>query len=168
MAENQTGGGSRSRGAARRRASAVLALAGVSTGCFSYVPAQPQALVTGKEAQVRLSLDGTRDLTTTLGPEVRFVRGVVDRATADTVVLRVRELQLIDGQVTTSTGTTVAIARQQMADLERRTLSPGRTVVAAGLALGAIIVVYVAARPRGSQGEILPPGGGPQTTIVPK
>jgi hypothetical protein len=140
----------------------------VSTGCFSYVPAQPQALMAGHEAQVRLSLDGTRDLTATLGPEVRFVRGVVERASADTVVLRVRELQLIDGQVTTSSGTSVAIARQQVADLERRALSPARTVVAAGLAVGAIIIVYVAARPRGSQGEILPPGGGPPTSIVPQ
>lgn len=168
MAENQTGGGSRSRSAARRRASAALAIAGVSTGCFSYVPAQPQALVAGGEAQVRLSIDGTRDLTAALGPEVRFVRGVVERASADTVVLRVRELQLIDGQVTTSTGTSVAIARQQMADLERRALSPGRTVVAAGLAVGAIILVYVAARPRASQGQVTPPGGGPPAAIVPQ
>jgi hypothetical protein len=124
--------------------------------------------MTGHEAQVRLSLDGTRDFTASLGSEVRYVRGVVERATADTVVLRVRELQLIDGQVTTSTGSSVSIARQQMADLERRALSPGRTVVAAGLAVGAIILVYVSARPRGSQGEILPPGGGPPAAIVPQ
>lgn len=122
----------------------------------------------GTEAQVRLTLDGTRDLAAVLGPEVRVVRGVVDRATTDTVVLRVRELQLIDGQVTASLGTSVAIARPHMADLDRRTLSPGRTAVAAGLAVGAIIVVYVAARPRGSQGEIVPPGGGPPAAIVPR
>lgn len=129
---------------------------------------RPEALQAGNEAQVRLTLDGTRDVTAILGPEVRFVRGTVERSTADSVVLRVRELQMLDGQITSSTGTLVALSREQMSDLERRTLSPGKTVVAGAFAVGAIVLVYVAARPRGSQGEITPPIGGPPAAIVPQ
>lgn len=164
----QDNGGSRSLSAARRRACATLALTGLATGCYSWVPARPEALPGGAQAQVRLSLDGTRDLTPVLGPEVRWVRGVVERSTADSLVLQVRELQLIDGQVTSSSGAIVAIARQQLADVERRVPNHAKTVAAVGLAVGAAVIVYVAARPRGSQGEITPPIGGPPAAIVPR
>lgn len=160
-------GGSRPRGAARRCTWLALAITSVSSACYSYVPARPEALSGGTLAQVRLTLDGTRDLTGTLGPEVRVVRGVVQRADADSVVLDVRELQLLDGQVTSSTGTTVVIARQQVSEVDRRVSSPGKTAVAVGLAVGAAVVVYIAARPRGRQGEVIGPPGGPQPSVVP-
>jgi hypothetical protein len=140
----------------------------VSTGCFSYLPVRPESLTNGADAQVRLTLDGTRDVTGTLGSEVRFIRGIVERATSDSVVMRVREMQLLDGSVVSNNGTVVALGRQQMSDLERRTLSPGRTAVAGALVVGAIVLVAVAARPRGSQGEIIPPIGGPPAAIVPQ
>lgn len=161
-------GGSRSLSAARRRACAALALAGVSSGCFSYVPARPESLPSGAFARVRLTLDGTRDLTPVLGPEVRMASGTVQRATADSLVLLVRELQTLDGQVTSSTGTPVAIARAQMVELDRRVTDKAKTTIAASLAVGAAVLVYVAARPRGRQGEILQPPPGPSTTRVPR
>jgi len=147
---------------------AVLALSGLQTACYSFVPAQPEGLVGGRQARVQLSIDGTRDLAANLGPEVRVITGVVERSSADSVVLQIRELQLVDGQTTTSSGTTVAIARRHIADLRRQVSSPAKTAIAVGVAVGAIVIVYVAARPRGNQGEIIGPGPNPNPVIVPR
>ena len=164
----RNGGGLRTVGAARRRAFVTLALTGLSTACYSYVPARPEGLSVGTQTQIRLTLDGTRDLTGSLGPEVRVVRGVVERSSTDSVIVRVIELQQIDGQTTSSTGTVVAIARQHVADMDRRISSPLKSAVAVALVVGAIVIVYAAARPKGSQGETRPPGGGPPAAIVPQ
>lgn len=152
----------------RRRAFATLSLALLCAGCFTYVPALPEGLREGMNTQIQLSLDGTRDVTGVLGSNVRLVRGIVQEGSADSVVLRVTDLQLLDGQVTTSNGTVISLARQQMADVRRRVHSPGRTATAVGLAIGAIVVVYVSARPRGGQGVIEPPPPPPPTSIVPR
>ena len=164
----RNGGGLRTCSATHRRAFVTLALTGLSTACYSYVPARPEALSVGTQTQIRLTLDGTRDLTGSLGPEVRVVRGVVQRSSTDSVIVRVIELQQIDGQTTSSTGTVIAISRQHVADMDRRISSPLKSAVAVALVVGAIVIVYAAARPKGSQGQTLPPGGGPPAAIVPQ
>jgi hypothetical protein len=152
----------------RLRAAVTLALSSVTSACYSYVPARPTALGRGEQAQVRLTLDGTRQVTSVLGDEVRVVRGVVQRFAPDSIVLLVNELQTLDGQTTTSTGTVVGIPMQHVADATRRVSSRYKTGIAIGMAVGAAVVVYAVARPRGSQGQILPPGGGPNTSLVPR
>lgn len=164
----RNGGGSHTRGAARRRAFVTLALTGLSTACYSYVPARPEGLSVGTQTQIRLTLDGTRDLAGALGPEVRVVRGIVQRSSPDSVIVRVIELQQIDGETTSSTGTVIAIARQHVADLDRRIASPLKSAVAVALVVGAIVIVYTAARPKGGRGQIIPPDGGPPAALVPQ
>ncbi|MCC6770127.1 MAG: hypothetical protein IT360_02855 [Gemmatimonadaceae bacterium] len=160
-------GAARETRASRRWACATLALAVLSTGCFTYVPAVPEALREGMNAQIQLSLDGSRDVLGVLGTDVRLVRGIVQSSSADSVVLRVMDVQLFDGQVTSSNGTVVSFGRQQMAEMKRRVHSAGRTAAAVGLAIGAIVVVYVSAG-SGSGGGIEPPPPPPPTSIIPR
>jgi len=91
----------------------------------------------------------------------------VQSSSTDSVVLRVMDVQLFDGQTTSSNGTVVSFGRQQMAEMKRRVHSPVRTAAAVGLAIGAIVVVYVSAG-SGGGGGIEPPPPPPPTSIIPR
>jgi len=160
-------GATRESRASRRWAFATLSLALLLTGCFTYVPAVPEGLREGMNAQIQLSLDGSRDVIGVLGSDVRLVRGIVQSSSTDSVVLRVMDVQLFDGQTTSSNGTVVSFGRQQMAEMKRRVHSPVRTAAAVGLAIGAIVVVYVSAG-SGGGGGIEPPPPPPPTSIIPR
>ncbi|MEI6740432.1 MAG: hypothetical protein WCK74_08980 [Gemmatimonadaceae bacterium] len=110
------------------------------TGCYTFVPTVAP-VPSGAEVQVTLTAGGSTTLTPVVGPNVREVEGTVIRVTRDTLVLAVSQSTTMTGERFVQSGTTVAIATNQMERTGLRQLSRRRT---AGLVV-AIVAVLAAA-----------------------
>lgn len=134
----------------------LFTLQAFAVACYSNVPVQPAGLVAGAQATVRLTLTGTQELERVLGPEIRSVTGIVERTTADTVYLEIRESRTLSDQLLSSSGNKVAIPTRVIAEMSLRTVNKRRswiaTIVAVASAVTLLIVAAAAAGGGGGSG----------------
>lgn len=126
-------------------------------GCYAYLPVATapggDAGLAGRTVRVTLTAEGTRQVEPALGTGVVEVEGVVERATADSVRLAVRQVATaVRGERFASTGNTVTVPRAVVSGMEVQQLSRSRTtMLAAGVtAVLAAIASLVSASAGGS------------------
>lgn len=154
------------------RATLLLPVAAWSlVGCYAYLPAATvpggDAALAGRTVRVTLTADGTRRVEPTLGAGVQEVEGVVERATADSLSMTVRQVTTATRERFASTGATVTLPRAVVSGTGVQELSRSRTaILAAGVAavLGSIAALVSASSGGSGTGDT---GPSPQPQRLP-
>lgn len=151
----------------RRRRIAVAACAtalSLQTACYGYQPVTHPLAPASQRLRVLLTPDGTVELARYLGPRIALVEGVLASVEPDgTMSVAVEWVQSVDGSRQAWMGEgRVALPAAYIGSVQQRTLSPGRSVIAAVSVTAAVIAIAVIAlRAGGSQGVGGDGSGGP-------
>ena len=155
----------------RRRVigSFLFVLTAFNTACYSFVPLQGGASPkVGGQVRVRLSPEGTSELSGSLGPAVAYADGVLAEVRSDgTIVVGVDAIQLTTGADQFWSGrNTVVFAPRQVAAVEVRQLNRDKTRVAViGTAVAVLAIFAIAIGSAGTKGQ--PDASGAGTTPPP-
>ena len=133
----------------------------LSTGCYNDLPLADPSPVAGTQVTAQLTKDGSTELARMLGPDARSVRGRVLATTDDQVVLAVSLVQGKGDEQTVWKGEQVSLPRTAVAWLWQRKLSLGRSLLAGGAFLGALIAAGKAFEGGEEGGVNVGGGGGP-------
>jgi hypothetical protein len=148
--------------AARRLIGGAMTVAVVSllSGCYAFIPTTSTTLAAATPVTVKLSAAGSVAMAQALGNAVDEIEGAVLRSSADSLVVAVENTYTTNRQKFSTTGTTAAIPRPYIEQVEVRTFSRKRTVlmIIGGVVLGAAAGASVAAG-----GGNSPPGNGGTT-----
>lgn len=130
--------------AARRSIGVALTLIGLVSmnACYAFIPTTNTSLAAATPVTVRLSLAGTVALQPVLGQGVNELEGTVLRSTNDTLVVAIEKMYTIGRQAFGSSGTTAALARPYIEEVQVRTFSRKRTALTI---IGAVVVGIAAA-----------------------
>jgi hypothetical protein len=122
-------------------------------GCYSAVPMVPGAPpVTGQRVSLRLTAAGTARVEPVFGPFIVSLDGTRESAATDSVVVRVTRTHHQAGTDETRQGDVVRLAPSEIAQIEGRRLSKGRTALVLGVVLGALALIPVALGSSGGGG----------------
>ncbi len=156
--------------AARRliRVAAAMLTAVWLSGCYAFIPTTSAVIPAATPVTIRLTLEGTVALQSTIGQGVNELEGAIVRSSADTVVVAVENTYTSSRQKFSSSGTEASIPRPFIQDVKVRTFSRKRTIltIAGGVGLAAVGAAAVAAGGSSSSGD----GGGgviPTRVVVP-
>lgn len=132
------------------------------SACYKSVPvSQPLQMQPGTVVQIRLNLEGTRQLERELGPEVRSVSGRLESVRGDTLFLALQESRTLNGQILTSSGNRVAIARPLISEASERVRNKRNSLLLTiSAVVGAVLLI-------GSATGAIGGGGGSGTTPPP-
>ena len=130
------------------------------TGCYAFIPTTNTALPAVTPVTVRLTEGGSLALQQVLGKGVNEVEGTVIRSSPDSLVVAVEHMYTTGRQKFSSSGTTAAIPRPYIDEVQVRTFSRQRTTL---MVIGGIAAAVVAGATV-SQGSGNAPGGGGGTT----
>ena len=143
-----------------------LVLLGASMiGCYHYVPVAGSSLVSGTPVTVNVSQSGSMKLASHLGNNVSVLDGTVVKASQEEIILSLNAIRR-RGELQPSSwaGENITLAAEDVADVDERTLSRGRTFLASSaLVAGATVVVIAIAKATGSASG----GGGQRPTPNP-
>ena len=142
------------------RACVAAFLVGVSTGCYSYVPA-PAGPMPGMDVAVRVNDRGRVALADSIGPSVDRIEGSVQSSSDSTLYLRITSVQYINGQSTRWGREPLAIRSDFMGDIRQKQFSRSRTMALAGAAVAGLVALIVSRELVGGgnvRGDT-PPGG---------
>lgn len=119
---------------------AVCALA-FASGCYTLVPVATATPPLGATVGLHITDAGRVALGGTMGPEIEMVEGRLVRADSQQYVVAVRAVHLLRGGVQTWSGERVTVRADQVARVEERKFSRGRTaaIIAAGVGMVAAI-----------------------------
>lgn len=149
-------------GAGRRvlRRSALLLLAPLCAGCYTYTTTPLSRLSPGMEVRAHISDAATERLQDVLGHSHGVVDGSVLSSQPDGVMLLVPVALRLQGDKLTSLNQRVSLPRSDILEIERRTLDRTRTglLVAAGVVT---VGVLVYGSLRGATSQASTPGGPP-------
>jgi hypothetical protein len=110
--------------------------------CYAFVPTTSSTLAETTPVTVRLTLQGTVALQPVLGQGVNELEGTVLRSSNDSLVVAIDKMYTLGRQAFGSSGTTAALARPYIEEVQVRTFSGKRTTL---MVVGAIAVAAVAA-----------------------
>ena len=118
----------------------AVALIALVSGCYKYVPVEPNGPPSGVRANLVLSDAGTVEMARWVGPSTRAIEGDVVSANAEGLTMAVRRLERRDGVEEFWKGEEVTVPRAAVASYTERKLSRSRTALltagALALALG--------------------------------
>lgn len=145
----------------------VLLLIGllVSAGCYRYVP--DPAPAPGTEVRLRLTNEAALRRGDGSSEPQFFMTGRVVPAAGPDLALEVVLMQTIDQFSRMELRDTMAVARQEIQTLERRELSPGRTVLFSTAVAAATYLTIRGAVLLAGGGEGEEEGPGPIQTLIP-
>jgi hypothetical protein len=141
---------------------AAVAALSVGTGCFTYVPISTSITATGSDVRVRLSPEGSTELSRVMGASINSVDGRLTAVSPDSgIAIAAQWVQTVQGLRERWTGApTFTFPRSYFSSVERRALDRRKSTVAAIAIVGAMAVVgTVAMRGGGSEGGRDPGGG---------
>lgn len=121
------------------RAAVLMFVFGVAQGCYTYTPIVGRA---DPGATLVLSLNdrGRSEMGEAIGTSASEVEGVL-RAENDSVfVLNVSSVKYLNGQSNAWSGEALTIGKTNVSSLREREFSRGRTMIAAGGGVGAILL----------------------------
>lgn len=141
------------------RCSALAAAIPVLSGCYTYVPAEPEAVPAGREVRISLS----REARTALPEEILaggpFLRGRLVGRDDDSLMLYIPVVVRQEGTLAAAIGQNVRVPASEVVELQRRELDGFRTgLVVAGVVGAATGIVLLIMDASGS------PLSGPQQT----
>lgn len=145
-----------------RRACVLAFLAGVSSGCYRYVPVQPVDTRAGMEVRLDVNDSGRVALAAGLGPSVSRIEGSV-RASPDTsYLLSVSAVEFVSGERQKWSGEPLSVRIGLVRKADERRFSKVRTTVAIVVGVGALLAFALSRDLMGS-GSIgrEPPDPGP-------
>lgn len=153
------------RGARLLRSACALGAATLVCGCYELHPTMDIQPRTDVQFRVELTDQARVAAADQLGPEVREVTGHVLSRSGDDVLMAVREVVYLRGDILKMTGDSVHFSRQQMASVTEKKFSVSKTMlVAAGVAVAA--GVFLGSKSLfgsgGSSSESVPP---PSTSL---
>jgi len=136
---------SRTTAAIRATGPAAIAVwSAISTGCYRYVPIDPQATpALGTEVRARLTDAGSVSLGPLIGNRIELVDGRLFAVADTAVTLAVTGTTGRLGEETSWRGEHVVFPRTMLTDLERRTLDRGKSWLAGGIALGVVAAIAI-------------------------
>jgi len=135
-------------------------------GCYSLRAVEPASVSPGDEVVVHLGLEASLRLSAQEGYEVRNLSGRLQSLDAGSVVLSTRAGRRVQGVAVDNTRRIFALDRQEVVLMERREFNRGRSLLAGGVALGAILWAVLEISGDGS-GSPEPPGDpGPPTPAI--
>ena len=152
-----------------RRARAVCALGAATLvcGCYDMRPMMDLQPSNDVQFKVELSDQARVAVANQLGPEVREVTGRVLSRTGDDVLIAVREVVYLRGDILKMSGDSVHLNRQTLTSVTERKFSlPKTLMVAVGVA--AAVGVFLGSKSLFGQGGTTPegpPAGGGTTTL---
>lgn len=111
-------------------------------GCYTYRPLSSPTPLPGQRVSAQLTTEGSRDLTTQIGPEVLHVEGNVVSADSSGVDLDVLEIESYRGIRSGWHGERVRLPLVAVAGMQQRRLSIGGTGLMAGALTAGLYVVY--------------------------
>jgi hypothetical protein len=122
----------------------VLAfLAGISTGCYSYIPIQTSAARPGMQVSLDVSDRGRVSLADSLGPSVDRIEGSVQQRTDSGYVLSVSAVEYVNGNRTKWSGEPLSVRDEQVGVARERRFSKMRTALTVAVAVGALLAVVL-------------------------
>lgn len=116
------------------------------SGCFSYVPAEPEMVPEGQQVRVYLGREALVDLAELGELQGPFVTGTVMRRDADRFLLRVPTTTRRQGFMVESLGQNVVIRTDQVVQMERRQmnhLGTGLLAVGSTVAVGGLVFFII-------------------------
>jgi hypothetical protein len=131
-----------------------------AAGCYYYRPLDVANPATGTYLSATLNDVGTDDLASTIGPDVRSVRGRVLTSDSVRLTFSVAAVSMHHGESITWKGETVTLNRGYLAGLEERRLARGRTILMIGATVLGVVTTYKVGQGIGLIPTTVPGGGG--------
>jgi len=123
----------------RAAALAVVFLCGIQSGCYANVPVPVQP-VPGSTIVLTLNDNGRAALGPRIGASVESVEGTLDTRSDSSYTLRMTGVTFTNGQTNKWTNEQLMVPNQFVSEAAERQLSRTRTALAAGLALGSVVL----------------------------
>lgn len=148
----------------------ILWAAFLLAACYSYVPVDPAAIGPGMQVRARLSAPGALRLSEATGEVRRGLEGEVVALQADTLVVAI-PVRSPGGSYVAQAGLpprldTLQVARVDVAALEEKRFSAGKTALAAGAAGAASAFVVIRLFDLAGGGGGGPDGGSPDAYLA--
>lgn len=124
-----------------RRACVLAFLAGVSTGCYSYIPIQTSAARPGMQVSLDVNDRGRVSLADSIGPSVDKIEGSVQQRTDSGYVLSVSAVEYVNGRRVRWAGEPLSVQDGQVGVARERRFSRLRTALVTAAAVGAVLAV---------------------------
>jgi hypothetical protein len=112
-----------------------------AASCFEYGGAPRTPLPLGRDVRVTLTPEARTTLASRIGAQVRSVTGAVKSSDTSSVLLALSRTTLIDGTEASWNGDTVTIPVRDIALVEQRQISGGKTAVLVALITGVTAAV---------------------------
>ena len=148
----------------KRLASIIILGCSLLSGCYHYIPVANTALAPGTLVSVNVSTRGAERLSPSLGTSVSVLDGAIVSTNGDGMTLALQSIRR-RGELQPSSwaGEPITLAADDVAQVQERRLSRGRTIAAStALVAGAIGVIIAIAKASGNA------SGGPGGRPVPK
>jgi hypothetical protein len=135
--------GSRTTGAYRLLAPALIAAGTVLGGCYRYTPIESDASALGTEIRLRLTDAGAVTLGPVVGNRIELVDGRLSSVADTSLTLSVTGTIDRLGAETAWKGEQVTFPRSALAGVERRELDRGKSYLVGGITAGLVAVVGI-------------------------
>lgn len=121
------------------RAAVLMFALGVAQGCYTFTPIVGRA---DPGATLVLSLNdrGRAEMGEVIGASAAEVEGVLSSETDSVYVLNVSSVKYLNGQSNEWAGESLSLKKTYVSSLREREFSRGRTMVAAGGGVGAVLL----------------------------
>jgi hypothetical protein len=137
---------------------AVLAAVALLSACFSYVPAEFEAVPAGEDIRIYLTRQGLAELGDIRDEDGPFLKGTLLRREGDRLFVRVPVANRQVGFFTERIGQDVPVRTSEIIQLERRRLDRvGTGLLVGGTAAAAAAVVVLIIKATGREDVIEPP-----------
>lgn len=107
--------------------------------CYSSIPAETDVVPAGESVILEINDRGRVALAERFGPALSRVEGRLTSVDGNDVVINVTKVAHVGGERSQWSGESVRLSRDYVARTTIRRLSTGKTVVAAGVAAGALV-----------------------------
>lgn len=130
-------------------------------GCYTYSPIEPDTIRAGTSVRARITAAAADRLATLLGTsETRVITGTLITAGSDSIIVEIPAvLNATTGGSTRTLHQRVSIARNELLEMETRTLNRARTGIVTGAAAVVVVGAVIKAL-RDDPGLERSPGGG--------
>jgi hypothetical protein len=139
------------------RATVLVFALGISQGCYTYTPIVGR-VDPGSTVALGLNDRGRAEMGEAIGASAAEVEGVLGSETDSVYVINVSSVKYLNGQSNTWSGESLTIGKSFVSSLREREFSRGRTVIAAGGGVGAVLLFALT---RSLVGSSPPPFEGP-------
>jgi hypothetical protein len=120
----------------------LLPVLALLTACYTYQPLETTVPAPGQRVSAQLTVEGSRDLTPEIGPEILHVEGDVVQADSTGVDLDVQEIESYRGIRSDWHGEHVRLPRTAVVGIQQRHLSVGGTAVLTGALTTGLYLIY--------------------------